>query len=95
MARCTRDHNIRYFPLAGGGFRETISNISDDLNSDRTPLFMRTPNNAHEVGDLRDAWMPSPGCVDWPKFEFVGRLMAGAIQTDEVRIYLGEYWSII
>lgn len=46
---------------AGGGFRETVSNISDDLNSTRTPLFIPTPNASGEVGDMRDAWMPSPG----------------------------------
>ena len=46
---------------AGGGFRETVSNISDDLNSTRTPLFIPTPNASAEEGDMRDAWMPSPG----------------------------------
>jgi E3 ubiquitin-protein ligase HECTD3 len=68
---------------AGGVFRETISNISDDLMSERTPLFIRTPNNKEEVGDLRDVWMPNPSCQRFELFEFVGRLMAGAIQTDE------------
>eukprot|EP01050_Picozoa_sp_SAG11_P007593 SAG11_NODE_639_length_8017_cov_4.086259_2_plen_163_part_00 len=58
---------------AGGGFRETISNISDDLNSGRTHLFIKTPNHVNEVGDLRDAWMPSPGCEDFPKFVSVQR----------------------
>lgn len=68
---------------AGGGFRETVSNISDDLNSTRTPLFIPTPNATSEVGDLRDAWMPSPGCTNYAQYEFVGRLAAAAIQCDE------------
>ena len=68
---------------AGGGFRETVSNLSDDLNSDRTDLMIPTPNHVHEAGNLRNAWMPNPGCVDFAQFEFVGRLMAGAIQTQE------------
>ena len=68
---------------AGGVFRETISNISDDLMSERTPLFIRTPNNIEEIGDLRDAWMPNPGCRRFDLYEFVGRLMVGAIHTDE------------
>jgi hypothetical protein len=37
---------------AGGGFRETVSNLSDDLNSDRTPLMIPTPNNVHNAGNL-------------------------------------------
>ena len=68
---------------AGGGFRETVSNISDDLNSTRTPLFIPVPNASSEVGDMRDAWMPSPGCTNYAQYEFVGRLAAAAIQCDE------------
>jgi hypothetical protein len=68
---------------AGGVFRETISNISDDLMSERTPLFIRTPNNIEELGDLQDAWMPNPACCRFDLYEFVGRLMVGAIHTDE------------
>ena len=68
---------------AGGGFRETVSNISDDLNSERTPLLIPVPNSKAEVGDMRDAWMPSPSCRDMRKYEFLGRLMAAAIQCDE------------
>ena len=68
---------------AGGGFRETVSNISDDLNSTRTPLFIPVPNATSEVGDIRDSWMPSPGCTNYAQYEFVGRLMAAAIQSDE------------
>ena len=68
---------------AGGVFRETMSNISDDLMSARTPLFIPTPNQKEEVGDLRDMWMPNPACENFQMYEFVGRLMAGAIQSDE------------
>ena len=68
---------------AGGVFRETVADISNDLCSTRTPLFIRTPNNVTETGDLRDAWMPNPACEQLDKFEFVGRLMAAAIQSDE------------
>jgi hypothetical protein len=108
---------------AGGGFRETVSNISDDLNSARTPLLIPVPNSRAEVcrgawtritlghqkktdarhfqpilpaspssltpacppqvGDMRDAWMPSPSCRDLRQYEFLGRLMAAAIQCDE------------
>eukprot|EP01047_Picozoa_sp_COSAG01_P008865 COSAG01_NODE_357_length_18296_cov_18.974615_10_plen_661_part_00 len=68
---------------AGGVFRETMSNISSDLMSQRTPLFIPTPNQREEVGDLRDMWMPNPGCEDFNMYAFVGRLMAGAIQSEE------------
>lgn len=36
-----------------------------------------------ETGDQRDAWMPNPDCVSFDRYEFVGQLMAGAIQTME------------
>jgi hypothetical protein len=48
-----------------------------------TPLFIPTPNQASEEGDIRDAWMPNPACTDFERFEFVGRLMSGAIQSQE------------
>jgi hypothetical protein len=38
------DFRSEHLSDAGGGFRECISNISDDLNSCRTPLFIPTPN---------------------------------------------------
>ena len=68
---------------AGGGFRETVSNIADDLNSERTPHCIRTPNQENDEGDVRDAWMPNPSCTDWQMYHFLGRLMAGAIQSAE------------
>jgi hypothetical protein len=68
---------------AGGVFRETVSNMSDDLMSERTPLFIPTPNQIHEQGDMRDMYMPNPACDNYEMFEFVGRLMAGAVQSEE------------
>lgn len=68
---------------AGGVFRETISNMGDDLMSERTPLFIKTPNQREQLGDQQDMWMPNPSCKRFDLYEFVGRLMAGAIQTDE------------
>jgi E3 ubiquitin-protein ligase HERC1 len=68
---------------AGGAFRETVSNIADDLNSDDTPQCTRTPNQENDEGDVRDAWMPNPGCTDFLMYQFIGRLMAGAIQSAE------------
>ena len=68
---------------AGGAFRETVSNIADDLNSDDTPQCIRTPNQENDEGDVRDAWMPNPGCTDFLMYQFIGRLMAGAIQSAE------------
>eukprot|EP01052_Picozoa_sp_SAG31_P015585 SAG31_NODE_1006_length_10432_cov_3.272718_2_plen_538_part_00 len=77
------DFKNEHLSDAGGGFRETVSNISDDLNSDRTPLFIPTPNNSSGVGDIRDAWMPNPDCLFFDQYEFVGQLMAAAIQSQE------------
>ena len=67
----------------GGLFRTTISDINDELTSAKTPLFIPTPNQRADTGDLRHCWMPNPACHNLQMFEFVGRLMAGAIQSDE------------
>eukprot|EP01052_Picozoa_sp_SAG31_P008519 SAG31_NODE_432_length_15773_cov_7.563892_4_plen_77_part_00 len=50
--------------------------------SSRTPLLIPVPNSSADVGDMRDAWMPSPSCCDFRKYEFLGRLMVWARRTN-------------
>lgn len=67
----------------GGGFRESISNISDELMSPGTPLFVPVRNADAGAGSLQDAWVPNPSCHDFHIYEWIGRLCAAAIVSDE------------
>lgn len=60
---------------AAGGFRDTVSSIGQDLMSERTPLF----RPAGPAG----FFIPSPLCQNFEMYEFVGRLMAACILSEE------------
>ena len=45
---------------AGGPYRESFSLVCQDLQSQRTKLFIPSPNNLQNVGSMRDAWIPNP-----------------------------------
>ena len=71
---------------AGGPYRESFSLICQDLQSHRLHLFVKTPNNAQNVGTMRDAWVPNPAATDHlslEMFKFVGKLMGIAIRNKE------------
>ena len=42
-----------------------MSNIADDLNSDRTPHCIATPNQENDEGDVRDAWYVCLSMILW------------------------------
>lgn len=44
---------------AGGPYRECFSNLCQELMG-VLPLFVRTPNNTHAVGEGRDQFVPNP-----------------------------------
>ena len=48
-----------------GFLTETVSNIADDLNSDRTPHCIATPNQENDEGDVRDAWYVCLSMILW------------------------------
>jgi hypothetical protein len=67
----------------GGLFRESIIDISADLMSNRTPLFIAVPNSEVDAGTVQDSWTPNPSCTNFEMYEWVGRLCAGAILSEE------------
>ena len=71
---------------AGGPYSEVISDICDDLQSDYIELFIKTPNNKYNVGELRDRYIINPNCdnITYKKaYEFIGKMMALAISSGE------------
>ncbi len=70
----------------GGPFREHLSEMCNELMSDRLPLFVRTANNVHNAGTHREALVPAAGMqseLHLSMFNFVGRLMGGAMRSNE------------
>jgi hypothetical protein len=72
-----------------GPYRESLSQLSQELQSDKLPLLIRSPNMrlAEEqigVGESRDKWIPnpaatSPACI--AMFKFFGVLLGIAIRS--------------
>jgi len=70
---------------AGGLFRDSLSQICQELQSPHVPLFIACPNARHGVGITLDKYIPNPSCdseLFLAMFEFVGRLMGVAIRTN-------------
>ena len=71
---------------AGGPYREILSDICNELHSDYIKLLIKTPNNKNDIGELRDKYIINPNCDninDEKAFEFIGKLMALAISSEE------------
>ena len=71
----------------GGPYHEIISEMSKDLQSDYLDLFIKTPNNKNNLGDLRDRYIINPDAnkyIHKKAFEFIGKLIILAISTGEV-----------
>jgi E3 ubiquitin-protein ligase HERC2 len=75
---------------SGGLFRESLTLICNDLQSNRLPIFIPCPNaqladKAEGSGHNRNKWIPNPSCSH-PRYqklyEFVGRLLGLALWTD-------------
>ena len=70
----------------GGPYREILSDICNDLQSDYIELFIKTPNNKNDIGELKDKYIINPNCdnINHKKaFELIGKLMALAISSEE------------
>lgn len=68
---------------AGGLFRDSISHICSDLQSDYVPLFIPCPNSKG-IGENQDKWIPNPSCttsLHLSMYAFVGKLMGVAIRS--------------
>ena len=74
----------------GGGFRDTIADIADELcpsepNAEvALPLFIRSPNQSQDSSNVyRDAYVPNPGCNWFQKYRFIGQLMGAMFRSQE------------
>ena len=70
----------------GGPYSETLSDICDELQSDYIELFIKTPNNEQNLGELREKYIINPSCnstIYKKAYEFIGKLMALAISSGE------------
>lgn len=45
---------------AGGPFRDCITNMCKELQSESLPLLIRTANNKNNHGQFRECWIPNP-----------------------------------
>ena len=76
-----------YASDSGGPYHEVISGICSELQSDYLNMFIKTPNNKHDIGLLRDKYIPNPQAtkeINEKTYEFLGRIMASAITSGEV-----------
>ena len=69
---------------AGGPYNEIISTMCEELMSDFLPLFIPSPNNSHNTGLYRDAYIVNPDATSslhMSMFYFLGLLFGIAIRT--------------
>lgn len=75
-----------FFSLSAGGlFRDSLSKVCLDLQSDHVPLFIPCPNQRAGVGLTLDKRLPNPSLTRsiWlSMYQFVGVLMGIAIRTN-------------
>ena len=45
---------------AGGPFRETMTNLATEIESEHLPLFIKTLNNKNDHGNNRDCYILNP-----------------------------------
>lgn len=73
----------------GGGFRDLLAEISDELCPPKsgmpvlTPLFIRTPNHENNIGEMRACFIPSPSCTDTKVYEWLGKVMGAIFRSNE------------
>ena len=72
---------------SGGPYHEVISGMCHELQCDYLNMFIKTPNHKHDVGLLRDKYIPNPDAkreIIEQGYEFLGKLMASAVASGEV-----------
>lgn len=74
----------------GGGFRETLSDIAEELcpsEPDKPislPFFIRSPNQSQDSSNAyRDNYIPTPTCNDFANYVFIGKLMGAMFRSQE------------
>ena len=75
-----------YASDSGGPYHEVISQMCQELQSEYLNMFIKTPNNKHDIGLLRDKYIPNPDAkrkIYEDAYEFLGKLMASSIASGE------------
>ena len=71
---------------AGGPYHEIISLMCNELQSDYLDLFIKTPNNKNDLGDMKDRYIINPNAnknIYKYAYEFIGKFMGMAIYSGE------------
>lgn len=69
---------------AGGPYRETLTNICNELQSTVLPLLIPTPNNKNNHGQYRECWMVNPSATSpahLEMFMYFGHYIGAAIRS--------------
>jgi hypothetical protein len=75
-----------YASDSGGPYHEVISGMCQELQSEYLNMFIKSPNNKHDIGLLRDKFIPNPDAkrkIYEEGYEFLGKLMASSISSGE------------
>ena len=87
----------------GGGFRDLLAEISDELCPcdpnflPVTPLFVRSPNNIARVGHAQAGFAVNPDCRAFAHYQWLGKLMGAALRSDESITLLlpPQFWKTL
>ena len=69
---------------AGGPFRETLTNVVEEVESENLPLTIKTPNQRNNHGTERDTFMLNPASqtpTHQELFVFMGYFLGFSIRT--------------
>jgi hypothetical protein len=72
---------------AGGPFRESLTNMCSELQSDTLPLFIRCPNGTGNVGLNQEKYIPNPNAkalLHLSYYAFVGKLFGMAVRGGHI-----------
>lgn len=70
----------------GGPYRETLTNICNELQSAALPLLIPTPNNKNNHGQFRECWMVNPSSTSashLEMFTYFGHFIGAAIRSEQ------------
>lgn len=68
----------------GGPFRETLTNVVDELESALLPLLVKTANNKNDHGFMRECWTLNPSSITpthEEMFKFLGFFIGFTIRS--------------
>jgi len=72
---------------AGGPYRDVLSHVCEELQSNVLDIFIKTPNHIGELGSYRDKFMINPKLTSMLQFnilKFLGKFLASTAMTANV-----------